>query len=1062
MIFNSAQLAFMEQNPPSSNKTPIVEDDPLTGELGIISNSDGSNSTERSITTQGPNGKWYNLPSLVKGQVDSEGIASGNPLSIEQESIAVERFTNRGGFETSGFDTVEEAETAAQERSDAGGSTSKFNDLTSSDSKPKQMIFNAKQLEFMSKNSNNSNELTSKTNKFNSKQLAFIKNNSPDSYASSDNIREGFLDNLSAPGAAIRSTIISSLEGQGLEATKENMIAAWNTTDETSSFMDAMANNFDKIRIAPEGTYNPLITEFAKSPRLSAAATVVFGGIGDLVVDPLNLLFGAGVLTKTTKAGRKILSVVDERKAKKIIQKIKTRADELVDTKNMNPSSATQKAFLEQDVHHSLLAESLGVTSSKLRTRDASGKYNTIPGYKEATKSKYIPYKDKTALQRKTDKFFQGAIVAKDFIAKPFGYIDDAIKPVLTRIKTISIVAGKALEKFEYAINLGVRSDIKKVSPWLKEFKKLKPVIKTQLTKALNNSDMEKVEALMRNNREGMFEEYTSNVKPFLDARYAEIKSTNKDLEYLPDYFPRVVKFNNRQKVINSFDEEAKNGINALIKQKEKSTGGTLSAEEWDDAINEWFKGNKVKIDKLDPKKPISSEKQRVIDELDDISIENYELGDAALIRYIRDTNHAIHRRKFFAGFNSKITGADSVEDSIANITRQEVNAGNMSIDDLDELKDLLRARFIGGEKPINKHISNFKAFGYAVTIGNPFSAITQLGDLGTSAYTQGIVNTTLAVAKNLTRSNKLKMDDYAVDLMAELGNLNSSSKFLNNVFKYSGFKSADKLGKSTIVNASLLKWSSMGNPGAFGSKIRSSKRLESDLRTKFKGTFDENRINKLIDDFKDYGKSKGKGAVTDDMMFVTFTDLLDVQPIVMSSMPKLYLNNPNLRILWQLKTFMLKQVDLVRETSVKKIKQGNVVEGMADLARYGVLVSSANTGSDVLKKSVDGWISGEDTLENYLDQYPNLAVLAASNLFKVFGVSNYTAKQLSNGQLKDVAVDQVTPPSVAIGADALEATADLITEQDTDNLVKMIRNIPIVGKMLEGYLTRIGAIDRT
>ena len=960
---------------------------------------------------------------------------------------------------------IVEDETAAQARSDAGGSTSKFNDLTSSENNLEQPIYNDKQLEYLSKINNSSNEQTSKTKKsnYNSKQLAYLdsfnlSNKVEASNKSSDNIREGFFDNLSAPGAAIRSTIISSLEGQGLEATKENMIAAWNTTDETSSFMDAMANNFDKIRIAPEGTYNPLITEFAKSPRLSAAATVVFGGIGDLVVDPLNLLFGAGVLTKTTKAGRKILSVVDERKAKKIIQKINTRADELVDTKNMNPSSATQKAFLEQDVHHSLLAESLGVKSS----RDVSGKNNILPGYKKATKSKYIPYKDKTALQRKTDKFFQGAIVAKDFIAKPFGYIDDAIKPVLTRIKTISIVAGKALEKFEYANNLGVLSDIKKVSPWLKEFKKLKPVIKTQLTKALNNSDMEKVEALMRNNREGMFEEYTSNVKPFLDARYAEIKSTNKDLEYLPDYFPRVVKFNDRQKVINSFDEEAKNGINALIKQKEKSTGGTLSAEEWDDAINKWFNGNKIDIKKINPKKPISSEKQRVIDELDDISIENYELGDAALIRYIKDTNHAIHRRKFFAGFNSKITGADSVEDSIANITRQEVNAGNMSIDDLDELKDLLRARFIGGEKPINKHISNFKAFGYAVTIGNPFSAITQLGDLGTSAYTQGIANTTLAVAKNLTRSNKLKMDDYAVDLMAELGNLNSSSKFLNNVFKYSGFKAADKLGKSTIVNASLLKWSSMGNAGAFGSKIRSSKRLESDLRTKFKGTFDENRINKLIDDFKDYGKSKGKGAVTNDMMFVTFTDLLDVQPIVMSSMPKLYLNNPNLRILWQLKTFMLKQVDLVRETSVKKIKQGNVVEGMADLARYGVLVSSANTGSDVLKKSVDGWISGEDTLENYLDQYPNLAVLAASNLFKVFGVSNYTAKQLSNGQLKDVAIDQVTPPSVAIGADALEATADLITEQDTDNLVKMIRNLPIVGKVLEGYLTRTGAIDRT
>ena len=97
MEYNTAQLNYLNKIVSSSNKTSVVEDDPLTGELGIISNSDGSNSTERSITTQGPNGKWYNLPSLVKGQVDSEGIASGNPLSIEQESIAVERFTNRGG-----------------------------------------------------------------------------------------------------------------------------------------------------------------------------------------------------------------------------------------------------------------------------------------------------------------------------------------------------------------------------------------------------------------------------------------------------------------------------------------------------------------------------------------------------------------------------------------------------------------------------------------------------------------------------------------------------------------------------------------------------------------------------------------------------------------------------------------------------------------------------------------------------------------------------------------------------------------------------------------------------
>lgn len=103
-----------------------AQDDPLTGELGVFQNRDGSRSTEVSITEEF-DGRFFNFPSLVKGQVNPEAIANGERLTDEQFRIAVERFQERGGFESqAGFETLDEAVEAAKSRSDAGASTEKF------------------------------------------------------------------------------------------------------------------------------------------------------------------------------------------------------------------------------------------------------------------------------------------------------------------------------------------------------------------------------------------------------------------------------------------------------------------------------------------------------------------------------------------------------------------------------------------------------------------------------------------------------------------------------------------------------------------------------------------------------------------------------------------------------------------------------------------------------------------------------------------------------------------------------------------------------------------------
>lgn len=84
-----------------------------------VDNPDGSYSTERSVTVKGPDGKWMNIPSLWMGeqgpaQLDSDAALNA-ALSYEGTHGPMPSFQR--------FDDLQEAEQAAQARSDAGGAS---------------------------------------------------------------------------------------------------------------------------------------------------------------------------------------------------------------------------------------------------------------------------------------------------------------------------------------------------------------------------------------------------------------------------------------------------------------------------------------------------------------------------------------------------------------------------------------------------------------------------------------------------------------------------------------------------------------------------------------------------------------------------------------------------------------------------------------------------------------------------------------------------------------------------------------------------------------------------
>jgi hypothetical protein len=854
----------------------------------------------------------------------------------------------------------------------------------------------------------------------------------------------GILEAIAMPGEAIRAGIISTLEGQGIEATKENIKAAWSTQDPRvkDSFMQLINEQFDKVRLAPEGTYNPVLTALAKNAEGSALVTVGLGLTADIIADPISWIGGiigttgkvGGAIFKNTPAGRKLR----QKKASKIEKKIKDKQAELVAREGMDVKEAGILAYMQKTPYHGLLDDVLDIKTAG-QVRPALNK--------SQLRKRYEASKPTSTLGKLTDEGFRSIGKLNEKLFRGSAGIDKAIQPILSRMDELNAKVGNGLREFEFTFSGNLHTDLQAVKTWITQFRKLPKDARLQLTKHLNNQDFTKAFTIM-GRVEGMADEFSRAVSPLLKQRGLSLARTNADLTLLNKFYPRSVK--DRDGLVKALGIDDSDDFHRIIYDDMLKKGRKLTPTETADAINRSIR--KPSIETITKK--IGAESKRKIDKLDDGLMTYYDEADTAILSYLRDVNHAVSRREFFGKFAKGVDDIDGIETSIGALIREERKAGRLANRDVKTVEEILKARFIGGEKGANALISGAKSAGYMMTLGNPFSAMTQLGDLGTSAFLHGIINTAVQSVKGLLGKRKINFEDFGLDLMAELADVSKSQKHLASIFKWSGFRAVDVFGKNVNINASLAKWSKVGKSGkdpVKWYKYDSGKlSLEKQLRNKYKNSFDEARLDTLVDDFRNYGQGTYvngklvKGQITEDMRYVVFSDLIDAQPVVQSAMPQAYLNNPNARIMWQLKTFALKQLDLVRQRAFKRIKQGDVLGGTAELVRYGAIVGGANTGSEALKMSVRDWINGGDKLKEMLDNdeggYPALIV---ANTLKVFGMNSVLRDKVTSGYWEGAAADLAIPPVLSTGGDVFSA----ITGQA--EIWKGVRQIPIAGKVL-------------
>ena len=194
------------------------------------------------------------------------------------------------------------------------------------------------------------------------------------------------------------------------------------------------------------------------------------------------------------------------------------------------------------------------------------------------------------------------------------------------------------------------------------------------------------------------------------------------------------------------------------------------------------------------------------------------------------------------------------------------------------------------------------------------------------------------------------------------------------------------------------------------------------------------NEIDSLVSDLK-------AGDVTENVKLFAFNQLADVQPIALSEMPPMYLNNPNGRIFYMLKSFTLKQYDIVRRNILQEWSKGNKLEAVKKAGLLAGYLTVANTGTGVMKDILKG-------REVDPEELPNRAMWA---LLGVFGFSKYgTEKYLGRGDLTGFVSNTIMPAAPII--DAAFSTGVELTEEDPD-FEKLVKPVPVVGEVVYSHL---------
>lgn len=547
-------------------------------------------------------------------------------------------------------------------------------------------------------------------------------------------------------------------------------------------------------------------------------------------------------------------------------------------------------------------------------------------------------------------------------------FADDIGGASSTRILNYSKKIHKAVLSTERKILDRTHQGLTAVDPFLKAMNSMPGEGKGVLTRALMTGNAKVIDRILQAYNDPKLSSEYHNVRRVLDSIGDKLVDLKRFARKNIEYFPRVVK--DKEGLFKAIGKESastiKQRLEAANVESLRKHGRPLNPMEESAIITQSLfleqRGSQLDFTK-----------NRGVEEITPALQQFYASPEEALHSYIRDAVQDIEAADFFGGHAKNIRKGEfehlDVDGSVKSMMADELKAGTMTDEQAREISDILRARFKEGLRGEADIIKTLKNIGNAGLLGNFFSSITQLADVGVSFYTQGITPTLEALARQVTGRKLITAKELGLvdHISEEFSGQLASTRALHKIFKFSLFTGADQFGKNTAINAAIAKGRNLV-------KDESGRGMQQ-LSSKYAEAFGKD-FNQLASDLK-------ASKVTDLTKDYAFMELSRTQPISRIEMPLAYLKHPNARSYLWLKSFMMKQLDLVRRDAIGEMKAGNVAKGMKNLAEIAIVLGASGMATDKVKK----WILGEDVDFKWTD--------IPENILKTYGFSSFVRDQM-------------------------------------------------------------------
>jgi len=616
----------------------------------------------------------------------------------------------------------------------------------------------------------------------------------------------------------------------------------------------------------------------------------------------------------------------------------------------------------------------------------------------------------------------------------PSGFVADLLGTVSTQVKKISPTAHQALRDFEFRKTARIGNYLEQVRGFEKIEKELPQTARETFALYLNNQNYTGARKLLKDYgvnkvKTGMMKyrdtnEIMDSVQQVLKDIYDSRANVDGGAGYLEDFFPRQVKDLEGLRSALGMSKRDSDKIEKMLNLKAeqlKKTVDELTDNQRSAVFDDYLKGERYSSAKSIP----AQFKHRQIRELNSDLNQFYDSPAQALTSYIARVTDDTEMRRFFSTRLAQKSDEPelNIDDSIGAYARALYDDGEINDVGMDELRKYLDARFSVGTQSPHRAISALKNISNAILLGNPISATTQLGDLFVAAHRYGVKNTFGSVIKGITGRGDINVETLGLQrtIAEDLSDTGSTAKFLDAALSLSGFRFVDRVGKNTALEAAFK----------MNKNLAKSSKGVAKLREKW-GDIYGSEFDSLVADLQG-------GTVSDNVKLLMWHELSGHQPISLSEMPLKYLQNPNGRVFYALKSFTIKQLDMLRNSVGEQYNKGNYKEAGKQALSYLTLVSLGGATVQELRNAEQG--RGFD-LERIDDNFVDQVLMTAF-------MSRYVIdNKLRDGDIFGALLDVSLPPTGALEnltKDAKNVLSSLFTDEEISS--KSARSVPLIGR---------------